>query len=184
MSHAFAPTICTPSRQCCVISGESGAGKTETAKLIVAQLLALCPGRGQLEQRIMLVSAYPSVPPYPSPIVPPIHLHFLLLRAHLACSRFSHGQVNPLLEAFGNARTAINNNSSRSVALKPIIFCHLFLYLISDRIHLFSPAVLFSPPDSASTLKLSLASMEKSLVHALQTIFSKSHGLSPSFSMC
>lgn len=61
--------------QCCVISGESGAGKTETAKFLVAHLLALCHGHGQLEQRILM--------------------------------------INPLLEAFGNAKTAINDNSSR-----------------------------------------------------------------------
>ncbi|KAG8124942.1 hypothetical protein E2320_020213, partial [Naja naja] len=50
--------------QCIIISGESGAGKTESAHLIVQ------------------------------------HLTFL-------------GKVNPLVEAFGNARTAINDNSSR-----------------------------------------------------------------------
>ena len=61
--------------QCCVISGESGAGKTETAKFLVEHLLSMCKGSGKLEERIM--------------------------------------QVNPLLEAFGNAKTIINDNSSR-----------------------------------------------------------------------
>lgn len=72
---AYKTLLQTHKGQCCVISGESGAGKTETAKLIVEQLLAMCKGTGTLEQRIM--------------------------------------QVNPLLEAFGNARTVINDNSSR-----------------------------------------------------------------------
>ncbi|CAG0923056.1 unnamed protein product, partial [Notodromas monacha] len=62
--------------QCVVISGESGAGKTESANLLLKQLVHL--GRGQnknLEEKIL--------------------------------------QVNPIMEAFGNARTGINDNSSR-----------------------------------------------------------------------
>uniref|UniRef100_A0A2C9JCM7 non-specific serine/threonine protein kinase n=1 Tax=Biomphalaria glabrata TaxID=6526 RepID=A0A2C9JCM7_BIOGL len=62
--------------QCIVISGESGAGKTESANLLVQQLTQLgkAPNR-TLEDRIL--------------------------------------QVNPLMEAFGNAKTVINDNSSR-----------------------------------------------------------------------
>jgi myosin-3 len=62
--------------QCCVISGESGAGKTEASNILVQQFMRL--GRAEtkvLEEKIL--------------------------------------KVNPLLEAFGNARTIINNNSSR-----------------------------------------------------------------------
>eukprot|EP00039_Didymoeca_costata_P009140 m.120959 g.120959 ORF g.120959 m.120959 type:complete len:1511 (-) comp14377_c0_seq1:178-4710(-) len=72
---AYKHVVQAHQNQCCVISGESGSGKTETSKFIVSHLLALCKGTGTLEQRIL--------------------------------------QVNPLLEAFGNARTAINDNSSR-----------------------------------------------------------------------
>eukprot|EP00054_Salpingoeca_dolichothecata_P026515 m.189953 g.189953 ORF g.189953 m.189953 type:complete len:938 (-) comp25680_c0_seq1:211-3024(-) len=63
--------------QVVVISGESGAGKTEAAKLFVKHLIHDSVGvefEG-LEQKLI--------------------------------------QVNPLLEAFGNAKTGMNNNSSR-----------------------------------------------------------------------
>ncbi len=61
--------------QCCVISGESGAGKTESAKHFIKHLIYLCLGNTRLELQIL--------------------------------------QVNPLLEAFGNATTLMNDNSSR-----------------------------------------------------------------------
>ena len=64
--------------QVCVISGESGAGKTESSKLFlkhVTELAAESGHSGGLEERII--------------------------------------KVNPLLEAFGNAQTVMNDNSSR-----------------------------------------------------------------------
>eukprot|EP00053_Salpingoeca_punica_P016252 m.152537 g.152537 ORF g.152537 m.152537 type:complete len:1052 (-) comp16919_c0_seq1:355-3510(-) len=62
--------------QCFVISGESGAGKTETTKFIVSHVIELCrAGKKTLEENIRL--------------------------------------LNPLLEAFGNAKTVMNDNSSR-----------------------------------------------------------------------
>jgi myosin-1 len=75
---AFRQMVDEEENQCVIISGESGAGKTETAKFIMNYVAAVCTqGAGVDEvKRIVLGS-------------------------------------NPLLEAFGNAKTLRNNNSSR-----------------------------------------------------------------------
>ncbi|XP_078478514.1 LOW QUALITY PROTEIN: unconventional myosin-Ic-like, partial [Lampetra planeri] len=64
--------------QCILISGESGAGKTEASKKILLYYAVTCPR----------------------------HQHMAALRDRLL-------QSNPVLEAFGNAKTLRNDNSSR-----------------------------------------------------------------------
>ncbi|XP_053428738.1 myosin-IIIa [Nycticebus coucang] len=72
----FQSMITYNSDQCIVISGESGAGKTESAHLLVQQLTVLGKASNRTLQEKIL-------------------------------------QVNNLVEAFGNACTIINDNSSR-----------------------------------------------------------------------
>jgi len=64
--------------QCVIISGESGAGKTEAAKMIMNYISAVSGGSEKVE-----------------------YVKHVILGS------------NPLLEAFGNAKTLRNNNSSR-----------------------------------------------------------------------
>ncbi|XP_061442672.1 myosin-IIIa isoform X2 [Rhineura floridana] len=73
---AYQSMVTYSSDQCIVISGESGAGKTQSAHLLVQQLTVLGRANNRTLQEKIL-------------------------------------QVNNLLEAFGNAGTIINDNSSR-----------------------------------------------------------------------
>lgn len=78
---AYQRMMCGPghAQQCIAVSGESGAGKTESTKLMVQHIIHLCRDSDlddkELQKKII--------------------------------------DVNTLLEAFGNAQTCMNSNSSR-----------------------------------------------------------------------
>eukprot|EP00056_Hartaetosiga_gracilis_P009058 m.129736 g.129736 ORF g.129736 m.129736 type:complete len:1081 (+) comp13050_c6_seq3:90-3332(+) len=75
-NYAYETMMRTLQNQSFIISGESGAGKTESTKHIIRHTMELCKaGKLTLESNIK--------------------------------------QINTVVEAFGNAKTALNNNSSR-----------------------------------------------------------------------
>lgn len=85
---AYRNMLLTKKGQVCVISGESGAGKTESSKCLIQQILD-CSG------------------------------HHSTGAGEIDADRERHPvedlilDINPILEAFGNAQTVMNDNSSR-----------------------------------------------------------------------
>lgn len=77
--------------QSVIISGESGAGKTEAAKVVMRCLAYRSSSLAVLDERRYTFAA-------------PKHFEGVETRVL---------QSNPILESFGNAKTGRNNNSSR-----------------------------------------------------------------------
>jgi len=84
--------------QCILITGESGAGKTEASKIIMKYIAAVSGSSAEVDK----------------------------VKDQLLNS-------NPVLEAFGNAKTTRNDNSSRFVKFFfPSSFLFFFFLLIFD----------------------------------------------------
>lgn len=91
--------------QCIIISGESGSGKTESANFLIQQMTVL----GKV---ITIYSFY----------FKRFFFNQFIFKAPSKCLEEKILQVNPLMEAFGNAKTVINNNSSRFGKYLDMIF--------------------------------------------------------------
>ena len=91
---------------CCAVLLLQGAGKTEASKKIMTYVAAVSGGGAEIElvkDQILKVPRCPTVAPSPEAAA-------LLPLFFCACCP---AQSNPVLEAFGNAKTVRNNNSSR-----------------------------------------------------------------------
>lgn len=95
-SDALQKTAGSPSNQSILVSGESGAGKTVTTKIVLNYFAMLSKKRAEDDARSS---------PSKSPRTTPSNLDVSIEQQVL--------QSNPILEAFGNARTIRNDNSSR-----------------------------------------------------------------------
>lgn len=82
--------------QSIIVSGESGAGKTESTKYLLKYLCDSVATAGPIEQKILDGK-----------------LVILKLRIDEEIVIIVIFTANPILEAFGNAKTTRNNNSSR-----------------------------------------------------------------------
>jgi len=86
-----------------LITGESGAGKTENTKKVIQYFAFVAAGVGKKK-----VEEDPNKPSLEDQIV----------------------SANPVLEAYGNAKTTRNNNSSRFVSLDLYLKTFIFFYKV------------------------------------------------------
>jgi myosin heavy subunit len=102
--EAYKAMVATGQSQACIVSGESGAGKTETTKLFLQFITDVSVGMKGKRELAAAKSGEASAPVSGATQCPEADLQEQILKA------------NPLMEAFGNAKTSRNDNSSRYVS--------------------------------------------------------------------
>jgi myosin heavy subunit len=119
---AYRDLLSSGRAQCIVIGGESGAGKTEATKVALRYFTSLSGSSSNSADGAQDNAAAAAAPPSV------VRQHSLVDPSDAASGRpmgaieLKLMESNPLLEAFGNSRTARNNNSSRFGKLIRVYF--------------------------------------------------------------
>ena len=118
----------TKNNQCILVSGESGAGKTVTTKIVLQYLARLSQQRQhqQASSASIATATTAAIPKAVTPLSPRTNRRRQVTTTDTTTPTPSNGdsssgrhielqilESNPILESFGNARTIRNDNSSR-----------------------------------------------------------------------